>query len=277
VQINPELLRSVVFVCWKPLKNDAPVVPFGTAFLISPYPLPGSKRRWVYLVTAAHLIDYVETALNVDGLVWIRFNGKDGNLQTTSTKPSEWIRHPDPGADVAALRWPLDKGIGDHIAWSMEVQLIDDLIQKYAVGPGDDVFIIGLFSKAEGKTRNIPIARVGNIAAMPTEPLRTKKGTAKVFLIEARSIGGLSGSPVFLHLGHMRLLEEDKRGIGTRGVFMGLPKFWMGMIHGHYDDVEEKRQELVNMGIALVIPHERIVDVINSPKEIQLRRDMEKE
>jgi hypothetical protein len=271
MQVGPEFLRSVVFICEGQVGVPTPV-PIGTAFLISPPALPGSKHRWTYLATAAHLIDDIADKDDNDGHVWVRFNGNDGKLTTLSTLPTDWLRHPDQGADVAAYRW--DKGVGDHDVWSADVQLMDDLIKVFEVGPGDDVFIIGLFSKAEGKTRNVPIVRVGNIAAMPGEPIFLKKlnASSQVFLIEARSIGGLSGSPVFLHMGHMRLLDADKRGMGKRRTFKGLPKYWMGMIHGHYD----VDQGPVNMGIAVVIPHERIVDVINSPKEIE-RRTIEEE
>jgi hypothetical protein len=47
----------------------------------------------------------------------------------------------------------------------------DELIQNGKVGPGDEVFTIGLFSKMSGKGRNFPIVRTGNIAMMPSEPI----------------------------------------------------------------------------------------------------------
>jgi hypothetical protein len=50
---------------------------------------------------------------------------------------------------------------------------------------------VGLFSEHQGAERNIPIVRVGNIAAMPEEPvLTTSWGAIDAYLIEARSIGG---------------------------------------------------------------------------------------
>jgi hypothetical protein len=220
------------------------------------------------LVTAAHVIDDIVDADDTDGLIWIRFNGRDGKLRMVSSRPDEWIQHPDRGADVAALRWPLGGDIGDHVAWSMSVQLNDDLVKEFQFGPGDDVYLLGLFSEVEGKSRNIPIARVGNIAAMPAEPifLPKRNASAKVFLIEARSIGGLSGAPVFAHFGHMRMMGQmDRR------TFKGLPTYWMGMVHGHYERPKEK----LNMGIAIVTPHEQVVAVINSAEEIKTRKAFE--
>jgi hypothetical protein len=66
------------------------------------------------------------------------------------------------------------------------------------IGIGDAVFITGLFSHHPGKARNLRVIRVGNIAAMPDEPVKTQRGEMEAYLIEARSLGGLSGSPVFV-------------------------------------------------------------------------------
>ena len=53
---------------------------------------------------------------------------------------------------------------------------------------------------------NLPIVRLGAIAAMPGEYIKTDWGCLRAYLIEARSIGGLSGSPVFIRVGTTRTL-----------------------------------------------------------------------
>jgi len=272
MQINSDLLRSVVFICEGPQVGASTPVPVGTAFVVALEPTPGIARRWKYLVTAAHVLDDIVSSDKTDGYIWIRFNGKDGQLRTESTRASDWIHHRDRGADIAALRWPLQDDIGDHVAWSMAVQLSDDLIQEFQFGPGDDVYLIGLFAPVEGKKRNIPIVRAGNIAAMPAEPifLPKRRAAASVFLIEAKSMGGLSGSPVFAHFGHNRMMVDEK-GLANRRTFKGLPTFWMGIMHGHY----EQGQDKTNMGIAVVTPHEQVVSVINSESEIEARKALE--
>jgi hypothetical protein len=60
-----------------------------------------------------------------------------------------------------------------------------------------------------GEQRNIPVLRIGTIAAMRDEPLRTQYGYHEAFLVEARSIDGLSGSPVCVHLPVGRLLPRN--------------------------------------------------------------------
>jgi hypothetical protein len=52
----------------------------------------------------------------------------------------------------------------------------------------------------EGKQRNLPSARFGNIAQMPGEPIEFDGLSQESFLVEARSVAGYSGSPVFVYL-----------------------------------------------------------------------------
>jgi hypothetical protein len=61
-----------------------------------------------------------------------------------------------------------------------------------------------------GRQRNIPIVRIGNVASMPHEPVATKnRGAIEAYLVEARSVGGLSGSPVLVQLGIVRPKTDD--------------------------------------------------------------------
>ncbi len=72
------------------------------------------------------------------------------------------------------------------------------------IGLGDDIAIVGLFTNHIGRTRNEPIVRIGNICAMPKDKIVTELGNMYGYLIEARSIGGLSGSPVFAYMNFVR-------------------------------------------------------------------------
>ena len=75
----------------------------------------------------------------------------------------------------------------------------DETMQKHEVGAGRRVvFITGLFRHYHGNQRNISIVgEFGNIACLIEEKIQTKDfGEIDAYLVEARSIGGLSGSPV---------------------------------------------------------------------------------
>jgi hypothetical protein len=75
----------------------------------------------------------------------------------------------------------------------------DEIARRYGLRVGDEVFAIGLFTLHRGKTRNVPLVRSGIVAAMPGEPLEDPSSGIEyyAYLVEMRSIGGLSGSLVF--------------------------------------------------------------------------------
>lgn len=163
--------------------------------------------------------------------------------------------------------------------------------ERYSIGIGDEVFLTGLFYKHRERKRNIPIVRVGNIAAMPEEKVRTSMGLIDAYLVEARSIGGLSGSPVFVRLEALRTLEKDQLIIGGGGNTPTNIFYIMGLMHGHYDArllstdllnedtvlTNEQKREIVNMGIAIVVPCEKILEVINQPMIREPEEKVEKQ
>jgi hypothetical protein len=142
------------------------------------------------------------------------------------------------------------------------------------VGLGDDVFVAGLFSRRMGKARNIPIVRVGNIAALPEEPIETAMGLQEAYLIELLSIGGLSGSPVFTYLGGIRR-ESAEAGAEDLHYRAGAIHL-LGLVHGHWNAALQDRVDVatdaldggerVNMGIAIVVPITRVLEILSYPK-----------
>jgi hypothetical protein len=151
--------------------------------------------------------------------------------------------------------------------------LTDDAMQTGDIGTGDEVFITGLFAHMSASARNLPIVRMGNIAMMPDEEVPTKRGPMEAYLIEARSIGGLSGSPAFVR-------ETSPLG--------GIGKFHLlGLMHGHWDIPPEDKNTLriaydasedsrVNLGIATVVPARKVREVLNQPGIVEIRQRVEK-
>jgi hypothetical protein len=138
-----------------------------------------------------------------------------------------------------------------------------------------------LFANHYGKDRNIPIMRVGNIAAMPEEKVSVKDfGQVDAYLVEVRSIGGLSGSPVFVYLGSWRI-DNGKMKLGGAGKSF----YWLGVMHGHYDqDLLEMdgltpdtlKNIKINMGIAIVTPSTKVLELINRDDLKKEREDIKK-
>jgi hypothetical protein len=102
----------------------------------------------------------------------------------------------------------------------------------------------------------------------------------RAYLVEARSIAGLSGSPVFsmrgseLNVVSALAILQGKPGLGN-------PIALLGLMHGHFDvpnlneDVVIDRDEperSVHTGIGVVIPVEKIIETIQHPDLTEMRK-----
>jgi hypothetical protein len=246
----------------------------------------GVEHNFAYAITARHVIDAVRDK-SADGKVLLRCNLTNDRARWLDTDIGRWKFHPDADevVDVAVLTIHIPAEL-DHLAYPLSNAATSEVIAAQGIGIGEEVFLTGLFAPHHGEHRNIPIVRVGNIAAMPEEKVSTSMGLMDAYLIEARSIGGLSGSPVFAHLGLMRNINDRVQfARAGAGVI-----FLLGLMHGHFapqtvglDGTSEDAvsRDRINMGIAIVTPIARILEVVNQPDirqaetalEEQLRRE----
>jgi len=96
---------------------------------------------------------------------------------------------------------------------------------------------------------------------MPKDKLPTKSfGDMEAYLAEGRSIGGLSGSPVFVR-STVKMPEQTAEG--KLGYISGLGAFHLlGLMHGHWDlpvsFSSSEQAEAVNMGVSIVVPAKKI-------------------
>jgi len=252
-----------------------------TTFAISvPSEVAPPERRYNYLVTAKHVVEKSE-----GNKPCIRVNTKrDNTSEIVPIESTPWWYHPasEPRdlyyVDVAVIPWmPPEKF--ELVTIPVEMFLTDEIIQKKGIGLGNEVFITGLFNKVAGQIRNIPIVRTGNIAMIPNEPVYTKCGDMEAYLIESRSIGGLSGSPVFvIQDGYDKELLEKWQ--------FGRPLYLLGLVHGHWPTSpyntedsslkDDESTEPINMGIAIVVPAKKILEVINQPELVEMRKEGDK-
>jgi hypothetical protein len=259
----------VVFLAYRMASGEMRFL--GSAFFLGRAPegyLGGvAPASGLQLVTAKHLIDRVRK--RGLGHIFIRVNAKSGNSAWVMTEISSWRFHPsDPSVDVATLpmgvlpEW-------DHIVVPTAAAFNAEQTSRHEIALGEEVFIVGLFRHHRGKKRNIPIVRVGNLAALDEEKVQVADGSIDAYLIEARSLGGLSGAPVFLNLGAVRNVSGQI--IASRGP--GPIVLLLGLVHGHYDvDVskidaqaeEELTPERINTGIAIVVPIAKILETFDA-------------
>lgn len=141
------------------------------------------------LVTNKHVVDAGHTI--------VRVNTHDGGRDVVALDNAKWYFHPD-GDDLAICPIRLDRKIHKAKFVSVRNFLSKYQIETFGIGPGDDVFVVGRFVNHEGRQRNLPSVRFGNIAQMPWEPIVIDGFAQESFLVEARSISGYSGAPVFV-------------------------------------------------------------------------------
>jgi len=196
-----------------------------------------------------------------------------------------WFNHPtDDSVDVAVI--PFASGIiGQYDIQDIPISMFatDDKIVEYDIGVGDEVFIVGLFTRFMGHSLISPIVRTGNIAMMPKEKISNGTEEIDAYLAEGRSIGGLSGSPAFCRSTlNIPLQSSD----GSQARLSGLgPIHFLGLVHGHWyvpiTSTEPKesqvtnleRNESVNLGISVIIPAKKILEVIYNPELVRIRED----
>jgi len=189
-----------------------------------------------------------------------------------------WLHPTDKSADVAAIIVNSHPDMDIAPIWYEHVLPKKDF-EKRKIGIGDEVFITGLFTYAPGSTRNMPIVRHGNIAMIPDEQIQTRFGFADVYLIEARSIGGLSGSPVLVR---ETVGADGLRADGSKLTMMGLGgTYLLGLMHGHWEinELELNKPQYthdprrgVNLGVAIVVPADKIIEILERPG-LKAKRD----
>jgi hypothetical protein len=231
----------------------------------------------LYAVTNAHVVR------NADNLV-LRINTKSGKgVETINTESRRWVCHSD-GDDVAVLH------LGGVIKDDLKVFGIgttvfanEEILQKLKLGPGDEVFMVGRFVNHEGKQRNLPSVRFGNIAMMPLEPIIMPKTGIRqeAFLVEARSLPGYSGSPVFWYIpdfsrrpGSNKLEARNYRGL--LGIDAGHVETKIPVIDDSDNAHPDKWQVSLNSGMAILVPAWKILELVNSEDVEDYRHAWEK-
>jgi hypothetical protein len=251
----------------------------GTGFFVARPVIEGAQlgrgsvhTSFAYLLTAKHVIDSVRDK----GLseVLVRLNFRDGKAGWVRTPIGLWLTHPTESStvDVAMINAAgFEPANLDHGVFPIAGFATKDRVELEQIGLGEETIIVGLFNPHHGSAKNIPIVRIGNIAAMPEEKVSTELGDIDAYLVEARSIGGLSGSPVFVNMGIMRdrggVLEIEKIVDGRRAVSA---IYLLGMVHGHFDD----KKNSVNMGIGIIVPASKILEVINQEAVLKEEKEM---
>lgn len=267
MRIPDALLKCVAFVS----DTDPDGIYVGTAFIVG---VAGKyNNSYTHAVTAKHVADRFEGKNFRLGV-----NFKDGQAGWFESY-MRWWYHPTEAdtVDVAVTPFVASERM-DVECISEKIFTTNDRIQRYGIGVGDEINVVGLFTKFYGSTKHIPIVRTGNVAMMPTDKMPVNRGETDVYLVEGRSIGGLSGSPVFVR--HTISMDGIAPKTGEFQRISGVSQLHLlGLIRGHWDlhhgGGDLQQAEAVNMGIALVIPAQKILEVLYHPELVKMREEQD--
>ena len=282
VRVSDYVLDCIGFVCETDVRDLTG--PKGDAVATGFFVKVRSRVRgygYLYFVTAKHVAADLK-----DKDIHILINKRGGGtMEVLPFDPPSWYLHPsDPTTDIALA--PVIPPDGVFNAVPIEHMLTPERVDELSVGIGDEVYSVGLFTEIDNSERNIPILRHGNIAMMPGQQIQTELGYADAYLIEARSIGGMSGSPVFVRpSGH---LPFGTHSDGSPRTIMGVVDHTqlLGIVHGHWDvkeneineyPVTQDRKRGVNYGIAIVVPAIKLIEILNRNDLSELRMRHEEE
>lgn len=270
VYVPESWLSCVVFLGYRGSAEPADA----TAFFVS-VEEPDGVPHW-YLVTAAHCVRD-----EVGLFMLVNFPSEVKEIDLPDGKDWEYHADDPENVDLAVLPFADSARIASLLMGYLavprsmlfdEAELTDEVQSGHGVA--DEVVSIGLFHVHTGTERNLPIVRTGNLAMIPKEPVRVEVKQAGhivetrewLYLIEQRSIGGMSGSPVFKTSRHKLTAPSQVKLVGV--------------LLGHWN--ARKTKPVLQEGIAMVAPARILGELLDKEdlvaqrkKSAQQRRDAE--
>ncbi len=250
-------------------------VPNGSCFFVGISNDQEKGKGWAYLVTAEHVLKgpngkYFKR-------IWLRLNTSNGgnaeflDIPLSDPKRKVVFTHPiEVDVDIAVIPVLLPPDKLDATALPLSMLTTKEDFKSLQVGEGTDVFFAGLFTSFYGHLRNLPIFRFGRVALVSEEKIPIQENGRKLmldlYLIEAQSFGGNSGSPVFFYFG-------SDRNPGS--LVVGEPDIRIaGVMKGTYE--QSRPLQIIqnaaipvsshNLGIAIVVPAFLVRDILLGPE-----------
>jgi hypothetical protein len=298
VRVPQRVLNSVVFLGGRTTPGDPKTEIFGgTGFLVA---IEETGIFFPYIVTAHHVAELLDqmkepiARLNDGqgrGHHFRLLNPTHVEIGGQTFDTPAWYRHPsDTGADVAVAAFSPSwvrswtDGPFAYVPTWMCVPEKELHATRGEIGIGDEVFIAGLFAHVRGKDANSPLLRIGNIAMLPRERINVGApyGFMEAYLVEAKSTGGISGSPVFVRgTRKMGVAKVGELSTEPETVVSSADYGLLGLAHGHWDipsaDMNDPNPSLghgnLNIGLAIVTPAKKILETLDHPKLVAQRKD----
>jgi hypothetical protein len=220
-RIDDPYLECVVYLYPDRPRAEAGESFGGSGFIVG-LPVPGHANHYEPVaVTNRHVVEH--------GNMTVRINTTDGGIDIVELDARHWLYHPD---DVDLAIAPLSGLSFDKHAIRFVVPehfLTEQVSAAMRIGVGDECFVVGRFINHEGRQRNAPSVRFGEIAQMLGEKIRFDEGPdQECYLVEARSLAGYSGSPTFVFIPPF-----DGSGVGRGNTTWRRGPWLLGIDVGH--------------------------------------------
>jgi hypothetical protein len=191
-RIQDKLLDSVVYLYPSEVSADNAEKIGGSGFIMGVWSRVQNTVH-LYVVTNQHVVRNKDGSPNCQV---VRMTSRDNPKAIRSIPDKDWIT---PTVDDLAISYIGTQSISleEDLAFiSSDSAVKEENRSDYFVGA--DCFMLGRFISRDGRQRNTPTARFGNISMLPIEPIIEEDGNlTSAFLVETRSQSGFSGSPVF--------------------------------------------------------------------------------
>jgi len=173
-----------------------------------------------------------------------------------------------------------------------EMFIKKEVVAGEMISPGDEAFFIGRYADHAGVAENTPTARFGSISQVNGEPVLQKRQAGirlqESILVEARSLSGYSGSPVFAYRGaRFGQITDAKHALLTVVPQVGMLLYLLGIDWGHHPWRESVRDSVTskpvatgeyvagNSGMAMAVPAWKLLEVLMDPLLAELRNRSE--
>jgi hypothetical protein len=282
MRVDEKVRQSVVFIG---VNGSAGFIPLGTGLLgLAMCEDMGN----CILITAKHVVD----SIHGDAFA-VRINRRDGGTECKTVHKAATIAFDNKGLDLAIFPFSLGNPTEYEAsmipltsdAWNWQIEALGE------PSPGDEVCVVGLYTTHYGHIKNIPVVRIGHIAALPEEQVMTDQGYVLGYLIECHSIAGFSGSPVYWTVPPLHFKAEQKRPMQfpnytyvPLGILIGyhvieskedailVPQFQIAEEDRDYGQQSEKTEER-RTGFGVVIPIQHVFKVFEGEWMQKLMRE----
>jgi hypothetical protein len=271
-RVPDEFLNATLYLYGSLAEAQRGQNPGGTGFVVGRR-VSNDENVWVlYAVTNWHVA--VRAGASV-----IRLNTNDGKVKIIELDPADWVFRPS-WHDLAAIAIPRSDNDQElDLAFIAEEMLATDAIVSHRdIGPGDDVFMVGLFVDVQGTEVNKPALRFGNISMMPVAFSNAMGVRMPSYCVDMHSRTGFSGSPVWVYRKAANSLQNFGINLGDQFLYM------LGVHWGQFSEEWDIEQRAINTveissvpqatrtfvrgmsGMSCVVPASAVTELLNDSK-----------